>query len=366
MNKPLPPGTPPLGIIEGYYGKPWSFAAREEVVKRLSPAGYSFYHYAPKADAHLRRQWREDMTVSHSQDLAVFAWQCRHHSIRFGVGLSPYGAHLNFDAETKDLLKRKLEQIDGVDIDDLAILFDDMRGDVPDLAERQAEIVAFCADHSRATQIYVCPSYYSDDPVLDRHFGNRPTDYLEDLGRLLDPQVKVYWTGEEVCSREINPGHLKSVSERLGRKVCLWDNYPVNDSPRMASCLHLRGFTGRPAANAEHLTGHAVNPALQPILSCIPTLTLAQSYRQGLDYCYTGAFERALSEIADPFLAMRMRKDLIPFNDEGLTRLDQTARDRLRNRYAEIDHPAAREILSWLAGEYEASPEAILEQAGTP
>ena len=353
---------PSLGIIEGYYGRPWSFAAREEVVKRLAPAGYSFFHYAPKADTFLRRQWREDMPVSHTQDLAVFAWQCRHHNVRFGVGLSPYGAHLDFGQEAKDQLRRKLDQIDGFDIDDLAILFDDMRGDLPDLAQRQAEIVAFCAYHTRATQIYVCPSYYTDDPVIDRVFGERPRDYLQDLGRLLDPNIQVYWTGEEVCAREISPGHLKDVSQRLGRKVCLWDNYPVNDSPRMADHLHLGAFTGRPAANSAYLTGHAINPALQPILSCIPALTLVEAYAKGSDYRYGQAFEHALTQVVDPALAARLRKDFISLAEDGLSRLDPTARDRLRGRYADHDHPAAREVLAWLAGEYETSLEAMMAQ----
>ncbi|MCA3754287.1 MAG: beta-N-acetylglucosaminidase domain-containing protein, partial [Phenylobacterium sp.] len=45
--------TPELGLIEGYYGLPWEWAARERVMRRLSTAGYRFFMYAPKADAFL-------------------------------------------------------------------------------------------------------------------------------------------------------------------------------------------------------------------------------------------------------------------------------------------------------------------------
>ena len=62
-----------------------------------------------------------------------------------------------------------------------------MRGDVPDLAERQAAIVHFAAERGIAGRILCCPSYYSDDPILDVAFGARPPFYLEQLGRLLDP-----------------------------------------------------------------------------------------------------------------------------------------------------------------------------------
>ena len=34
----------------------------------------------------------------------------------------------------------------------------------------------------------------------------------ERLGRLLDPAVGVFWTGEEVCSREYGPAHLARVA----------------------------------------------------------------------------------------------------------------------------------------------------------
>jgi hyaluronoglucosaminidase len=80
----------------------------------------------------------------------------------------------------------------------------------------------------------MCPTYYSDDRMLDIVFGERPSGYLEELGRRLDPAVGVYWTGEEICCREFGCGHLARVAHALQRKPTLWDNYPVNDGPRMS------------------------------------------------------------------------------------------------------------------------------------
>ncbi len=114
--------------------------------------------------------------------------------------------------------------------------------------------------------MFFCPSFYSDDPSSNAP-GPPPAAYLADLGRYLDRRVQVYWTGEEVISREIGVAHLKRVQDELGRKVCLWDNYPVNDGVRMSQYLHLRAFTGRPAAIRNHVSGHAINPASQP---CCP------------------------------------------------------------------------------------------------
>ena len=196
-----------------------------------------------------------------------------------------------------------------------------------------------------------CPSYYTDDPELDRYFGQRPANYLEDLGKLLDPKVEVFWTGEDVCSREFSPGHLKRVAEQIGRKPFLWDNYPVNDGKRMSQYLHLRAFTGRPAAMAHHISAHAINPASQPVLSRIPALSLAESYAKGDAYEYGAAFDAAAAKVVGPRLARMLRDDILLLNDTGVDRLESAA-ERLRKRYGEIDHPAAREVVRWLNGAY--------------
>ncbi|HEY0107410.1 MAG TPA: beta-N-acetylglucosaminidase domain-containing protein [Rhizomicrobium sp.] len=349
--------TVPLGLIEGYYGTPWSWTARERVVATLKPHGYGFYIYAPKADAFLRQRWREDHPPQAAAALRALARHCRALGVRFGVGLSPFELYRDFDAAAQADLARKLAAFDDWGIDDLAILFDDMRGDLPDLARTQADILHWIQARTGATRLIVCPSYYTDDPVLDRFFGRRPQNYLEDLGRLLDPAIAVFWTGEEVCAREISPGHLARVTAQLRRKPLLWDNYPVNDGQRMSRFLHLRAFTGRPASLAPHLAGHAINPALQPMLSCIPALTLAGSYRDGEAYEYGRAFARAARELLGEGLAEALRGDLLFLNDVGLDRLAANTVDRLRARYGAFDHDAAREVLAWLDGAYRYSEE---------
>ncbi len=327
--------TAELGIIEGFYGRPWSWNVRADVVRLLAAHGYRFYHYAPKADAFLRERWQEDPPRAEEDGLRAFSALCRECGVRFGVGLSPFEIYRNFDA---------------VGIDDLAILFDDMRGDLPDLASTQAAIVHWARDHSKATRVITCPSYYSDDPSLDRYFGKRPEGYLRDLGHLLDPAIEIFWTGEEVCSRAFSPGHLARVAREIGRKPFLWDNYPVNDGPRMSQHLHLRAFTGRPASIAPHIAAHAVNPALQPMLSMIPALSLAESYAEGEAYEYAGAFRRAATLLGGPDFAATLQLHIPTLQETGLDLLGADAIARLKKRYAAFDNAAAREILAWLDG----------------
>ncbi|MBK1886301.1 beta-N-acetylglucosaminidase domain-containing protein [Marinobacter sp. DY40_1A1] len=351
-----------LGIIEGFYGPVWNWQERQQLVRALAPHGYCFYLYAPKADAFLRRRWQEPHPPEIVSELAEFGRFCRKQGLRFGIGLSPFEIFNNFDDDARSALAVKLEQLDRIGIDELAILFDDMHSDTPGLAETQVEIMHWIRERTQARILSICPSYYSDDPVLDRVFGERPPGYLETLGRLLHHDIQVFWTGEEVCSREISPGHLKRVNEQLGRKPVLWDNYPVNDGDRMSQHLHLRGFTGRPAANGAYISGHGINPALQPTLTRIPAITLADSYRQGSEYQYGHAFFSAAKEVLGRELAEQLHSDLLVLQDAGLGRISEEKRQSLLRTYDAYDHPAATEILRWLVGEYKVTDEMVQTQ----
>jgi hypothetical protein len=354
--------TPELGIIEGFFGRPYSWQERADMVRALAPAGYGFYLYAPKVDAHLRRRWREPYPDAELEALATFAAVCRDEGVRFGVGLSPYELFLGFDGQAKEALAAKLAQLDSLGLADLGVFFDDMKGDLPELAERQVEIVHWIAERTAAGRVIACPSYYTDDPVLDRVFGQRPANYLEDLGAGLDPRVEIMWTGEEVCAREFSPGHLARVSEQMRRKPFLWDNYPVNDGPRMSRHLHLRAFTGRPSTIAPHIAAHGINTASQAVLSRIPALTLAESYRDGPDYQYLAAFRRAAQAVLGPALADGVERTLLLLEDAGLNGITDEQTARLRARFSAFDHPAAREILAWLDGAFAIGAEELQTQ----
>ena len=49
----------PVGVIEGFFGKPWSWDDRASYAGFLRELGFDFYIYAPKADRRLRKEWRQ-------------------------------------------------------------------------------------------------------------------------------------------------------------------------------------------------------------------------------------------------------------------------------------------------------------------
>ena len=65
-----------LGLIEGYYGRPWSWTDRVETMRFLAPHGYGFFLHAPKADPFLRRRWKEPHPPEAAVEIAAFARAC--------------------------------------------------------------------------------------------------------------------------------------------------------------------------------------------------------------------------------------------------------------------------------------------------
>ncbi len=346
-----------IGIIEGFYGEPWSFQEREHSAQKLQTLGGSFYTYAPKGDPFLRKRWKEAIPQDCAESLKILGRSLHEKKLSFGVGLSPYELYRSFDLDSQKALEKKLIEIKGLGADHLALLFDDMRGDLPNLATLQIEIINFVQKLSFFKSLSFCPTYYSTDPILDKVFGQRPEGYLEKLSNEVDEKVDFYWTGEKVCSTEYSEEHLEQTKKWLGRFPLLWDNYPVNDGQRMCKHLHLKSFTGRPASLKNHLSGHAINPMNQEALSWIPMLTLFQSYAgETINW-----MKAATTELGETF-AKTLEEHVSLFKDEGLDKIEQSKKVELIETYQQFKHPAAQEIISWLKGETIVTRELVLTQ----
>src|SRR3546814_14692032 len=108
----------------------------------------------------LRRRWQEPHPDEDAAGLASLSYVCRAHGMRFGVGLSPYEIYRDFNADVREALTRKLAFLDEIGIDDLAILFDGMSGDIPDLAQRPVEIAHWIGQRPVAHRPLFCPRHF--------------------------------------------------------------------------------------------------------------------------------------------------------------------------------------------------------------
>ncbi len=341
------------GVIEGFFGREWTWQERADYAAFLAQHGYSYYIYAPKGDRHLRQDWSLPWPAETAEQVRGLRQAYKAAGVEFGVGLSPFDVQQNYNDQARTDLMKKVEELNGYELDILCVLFDDMKGDVPNLAQTQADIVHRLAEKTNASHLICCPSYYSTDPVLERVFGKMPENYLEDLGRLLDPSVDIFWTGPLVCSVDYPREHLKETAQLLGRKPFLWDNYPVNDGAKKCNHLHLKAFRAHPIADL--IAGHAVNPMNQPWLSRLPLSTLRASY--GDDYRPEAAWSQSLEQVGA--LGSALEQDLERFHDQGLLEIDTAS---LAKKYRDQpDSPYRKEILEWLEGGYEFDPACLTD-----
>ncbi len=335
------------GIIEGFYGREWSWDARRRYAGYLEAMNLNAYLYCPKGDAHLRKQWQHAWPAPVQRELASLATVYREKGLHWGVGLSPFALYQDYSAAARNTLKARVAAIDSLGGDVVALLFDDMPGDIADLAARQAEIVADVRAWSRAEWLIVCPTYYSYDPVLERFFGARPEHYWDQLGRDLDPSVDVFWTGNQVCSATVSAADLAAITESLGRKPVLWDNYPVNDGAKASKFLHLTPLPGRAADLPGSLRGHFCNPMNQAELSRYPLGGLAALY---------GGSAPAMQELYPTAVAARLVEDQALFERGGLEAMAADERQELAAQYAALGGDAALEVAGWLRDEYAFDP----------
>ncbi len=337
----------PRGVIEGFYGREWSWQDRRDYAGYLQAMGLDTYLYCPKGDAHLRKQWQQPWPLAVERELASVAAAYRGQGLAFGVGLSPFALYQDYSASSRAALKQRLAAIESLGGNCLALLFDDMPGDLEDLAARQAEIVADVQAWTRADWLVVCPTYYSLDPVLEEFFGRRPDSYWEELGNSLDPAVDVFWTGNRVCPETVTAADLADITTRLRRKPVLWDNYPVNDGARASRFLHLSPLPGRSDDLETALSGHLCNPMNQAQLSRYPLGGLAALYRGPAP---------GLEELYPAPLAALLARDQALFEEQGLDNIIAAERTRLAAEYDAVGGRAAREVAGWLRDEYVFDP----------
>lgn len=340
------------GIIEGFYGQPWSFETRVAYADYLQLLGLDTYVYCPKADPYLRKRWQERWPTPIFEEIKALADIYAGRSLQFGVGLSPFELYKKYHNKQKQQLRDKVAELNELGAPVLAILFDDMPGDQPSLAQRQLDIVNDIAAWSNAKRVLVCPTYYSLDPVLEKYFGQMPKHYWRDLGRGLSSGIDILWTGNKVCSESVSAADIAHIQSELAHQIVLWDNYPVNDGALRSNFLYGRKLHDRDPQLATVLSGHLCNPMNQGCLSLLALQGLSELYGRTI-----GDLGAAVGAATCTQLAV----DMADFQQLGLSGLGEPRRQQLAQKYARIAGPAAAEVVAWLRGEYTFDPACLTD-----
>jgi protein O-GlcNAcase/histone acetyltransferase len=274
------------GVIEGFYGKPWSQAERFELFDWMAAWGLNTYLYAPKDDLKHRAIWREPYSPSEAETLGGVIRACQERALRFVYALSP-GLDIRYSHETElNQLRRRFEQMLAMGCRDFALLFDDIpdRMDAEDqrrwssFASAQSHVTnamfRWVSERSPKARFLFCPTPYCGR-MAERKYGGE--GYLQTIGRELRPEIDVLWTGPEIISREITVAHVRELAAVLRRKPLIWDNLHANDyDGRRFFC---GPYSGRPPQLRDAVAGLLCNPNCEFPLNYVPLRTLAEFVR---------------------------------------------------------------------------------------
>lgn len=347
-----------LGVMEIFFGPPWGASERLKLAQFLGQNGFRYFLYGPKADKRLRREWRDTWPLDYIQNLTQMAQEYKKRGLQFGVVLSPYGLGTGLTDADKELLKERIKVLNLVGVDLIGLFFDDMP--VQDqLASTQLEAVKVVRSHTQA-KIFFCPTFYTYDPILEKIFGAKPTNYLEDLSKNLPESIEIFWTGPKVISEEISEAHLLEVQQLLKRKPALCDNFFANDGPRNCKFLKLKIPEGRPPVSIQQASYWFQNPMNQIELSKIALLAFKKAAADG--EAPAEALENAIralctSKATAEFL---IRKRSL-FLNQGLDGISESEKQELLASLQGETDPVAGEIRDWLLGKYSVGSECLTD-----
>ncbi|HVM17953.1 MAG TPA: protein O-GlcNAcase [Gaiellaceae bacterium] len=288
------------GVIEGFYGPPWSHDERLEMIRFCGAHGLNTWVHAPKDDPYHRARWRDPYPDEELERLGELVREAERHGVEFAYAIAP-GLDVCYsrDAEFETLL-RKCEQVRSVGVRSFQLLFDDVEHTLncpederlygheerPSAAAQAPFANRFAREWEQPGPLVVCPMGYA---------GTGDSPYRKIFGPRLDPEIVVYWTGPEVVSIGITREALNLAVERFrGHELLIWDNYPVNDFD--PGRLFLGPLLGRDPRLADgRCAGLIANAMVQAVPSKLALATVAEWARGPHAYDPLAAFERALA-----------------------------------------------------------------------
>jgi hypothetical protein len=252
------------GVLEGFYGAPWTWEARAAVADWCAPLGLTDYVYAPKDDPKHRARWRDPYDGLELEAFAAFAVAA---PLRLGFAISPGLSMDPGSSEDRAVLAAKVDQVVEAGAAWVMLALDDIPFGGGPQGEEHAALTAWLHDHlSGRAELCLVPTEY---------VGTARSPYLDALAAGVPPEVPIGWTGRAVVNDHISVADAEARADSLGgRPPLLWDNYPVNDGT-MADRLFLGPLTGRDPQLPEACSGYLANAMVQPLASRLPLASIA-------------------------------------------------------------------------------------------
>ena len=303
------PTLPRRGVVEGFYGSPWTQAERLDQLAFYGRMKLNTYIYAPKADLYHRDAWRQPYPAAQLADLHALVVAATANHVRFTFAVSPGVSICYTAARDIDALETKLGALYDQGVRDFAIALDDIAYDRWNCSGDRARYGASAGGAAAQAQVELLNRLEAD--LVGKHPGTRPltlvpteyrnteyTPYRSVLRKGLDTSIQVMWTGSIVVPAEITGSQAAAARAVFGRPVFVWDNYPVDDFPPTAGRLLLGPYARRDPAMADQVSGLVSNPMNQAAASKVALTGIADFTWNAPAYDAGRAHRAAAAELA--------------------------------------------------------------------
>jgi len=297
------------GVIEGFYGRPFSHAQRLALLRFAGERGFNCYVYAPKNDPLHRERWREPYPETELHRFRELAATGAAHGVRLVYALAP---GLTYDAaEPRDFehLEAKVHDVIAAGARGIALLFDDLTADSTTLDPAvQATLIARTGELVAAIDptlvFWFIGNFYCGDATELRSgtgfwstlYGRSAADYFAAYDAFVPASVPIMWTGPAVFSGTISARDAADFRAIARRPVVLWDNFPVNDA--LPGQIFLGPYLGREPDALAELHGVVLNLMSQACANQIPLATAADCLADAERYEPESSLTRAVASLA--------------------------------------------------------------------
>jgi hypothetical protein len=309
-----------IGVVEGFYGSPWSHEARLDMVRFMGEVRMNAYFYAPKDDPYHRQRWREPYSgeyLDRFKDLVRVADESK---VTLWYAISP-GLSIEYSSEADyQALKSKLLDMVNLGVYHVALFLDD----VPEYLQQEADKSRF--NNLAEAHVYLINKLHQDLQDMDVALVVCPTtytsawgdrEYVRILGEGIPREIPLFWTGSDIAPATITRDDAVLWGELMSRKPLLWDNFPVNDFETWRPIIG--PIDGRHPGLAQVTSGIVANPMDAPYLSMIPLYTVAEFARRPFAFDQRRSWQSALSYLAGEEGARVLRPLALLYADYGWT-----------------------------------------------
>ncbi|WP_294592010.1 beta-N-acetylglucosaminidase domain-containing protein [uncultured Bacteroides sp.] len=224
------PDLPYRGVVEGFYGTPWSHQVRLSLIDFYGQFKMNYYLYGPKDDPyHSCPNWRLPYPEKEAESIKELVTACNRNRVDFVWAIHP-GQDIKWNDADYDNLVHKFNLMYDLGVRSFAIFFDDIEGEGTN-PMKQTELLNrlnkdFVKTKGDVAPLIVCPTDYS------KLWANpTPQGSLCIYGNNLNPSINVFWTGDVVCS-DLTKETMDWVNSRIKRPALYWWNFPVTDYAR--------------------------------------------------------------------------------------------------------------------------------------